>query len=152
MSYPTPGSGPYPSPDQSGWNAPPPAAGYAAPPAKMGMAEAVSSVLSKYATFSGRARRSEYWWFYLAYIVVDIVAAVVDAMLHTSLLQIVVLVALLLPTLAVGVRRLHDVGKSGWWLLIGLIPLVGVIVLIVFFCQDSQPGTNQYGPSPKYAA
>ncbi len=77
MSYPNPGSGPYPSPEQSGWNAPP-APAYA-PPAQMGIGEAVSSVLSKYATFTGRARRSEYWWFYLAYVLAYVVAAIVDA-------------------------------------------------------------------------
>jgi uncharacterized membrane protein YhaH (DUF805 family) len=141
MSDPNPGSG---------WNAPP-APAYQ-PPAQMGMGEAVSSVLSKYATLSGRARRSEYWWFYLAYVLADVVAAIVDAVLGTFLVEIVLVLALLLPVLAVGVRRLHDIGKSGWWLLIALIPLVGAIVLLVFTCQDSEPGTNQWGPSPKYGA
>jgi uncharacterized membrane protein YhaH (DUF805 family) len=143
MSYPTPDSAPYP---------PPPSAGYGTPPAQMGMGEAVSTVLSKYATFSGRARRSEYWWFYLAYLLVYVAAVVIDAVLGVMILEVIVGLAALIPTLAVSVRRLHDVGKSGWWLLIGLIPLAGPIVLLVFSCQDSVFGTNQWGPSPKYGA
>ena len=146
---------------QSGWGTPGhPAPGYApapsyagaAPAGKMGMADAVRSVLAKYATFSGRARRSEYWWFYLAYVIAYIVAAIIDGLLGITALTLIVSLGLLIPTLAVGVRRLHDIGKSGWWLLIGLIPLVGAIVLLVFACQDSRRGTNQWGPSPKYGA
>jgi uncharacterized membrane protein YhaH (DUF805 family) len=148
MSYPNAGSGPYPSPEQSGWNAPP-APAYA-PPAQMGMGEAVSSVLSKYATFSGRARRSEYWWFYLAYVLAYVVAAIIDALLGVMVLEVVIVLAVLIPSLAVTVRRLHDVGRSAWWLLIALIPLAGPIVLLVFSCEDSQAGPNRWGPSPKY--
>jgi len=118
----------------------------------MGMAEAVRSVLSQYATFSGRARRSEYWWFVLASVIASVVASIVDTALGVSILSLLLTLGLLIPSLALGVRRLHDIGKSGWWILIGLIPLVGVIVLIVFACQDSEPGTNQWGPSPKYGA
>ena len=116
----------------------------------MGMGAAVTSVLGKYATFSGRARRSEYWWFFLAYFLVYFVAVIIDALLGVMVLEVVVGLAVLIPSLAVGVRRLHDVGQSGWWLLIALIPLVGAIVLLVFACQDSQPGPNRWGPSPKY--
>ena len=148
MSYPNAGSGPYPSPEQSGWNAPP-APAYA-PPAQMGMGEAVSSVLSKYATFSGRARRSEYWWFYLAYVLAYVVAAIIDALLGVMVLEVVIVLAVLIPSLAVTVRRLHYVGRSAWWLLIALIPLAGPIVLLVFSCEDSQAGPNRWGPSPKY--
>jgi uncharacterized membrane protein YhaH (DUF805 family) len=138
MSYPTDGT--YP-----GYGSPSPA------PAQMGMGEAVSSVLSKYATFSGRARRSEYWWFYLAFLLVYLGAAIVDAVLGVTVLALVVGMAALVPSLAVSVRRLHDSGKSGWWVLMALVPLAGPIVLLVFTCQDSQPGANQWGPSPKYA-
>ena len=156
MSYPTPGSGP--APDHSGWNASQPPTGhdgysgpgYATRPAQMGMGEAVSSVFSKYATFSGRARRSEYWWFYLAYFLVAVVATIIDGILGVTILEVILVLAVLIPGLAVSVRRLHDVGRSGWWLLIGLIPLVGAIVLLVFACQDSQAGPNRWGPSPKY--
>jgi uncharacterized membrane protein YhaH (DUF805 family) len=118
----------------------------------MSIADAVRSVLTQYATFSGRARRSEYWWFFLAYFIASVVASIIDGILGVMVLGVILGLGLLIPTLAVGVRRLHDIGKSGWWLLIGLIPLVGAIVLLVFACQDSQPGTNQWGPSPKYGA
>ena len=113
------------------------------------MQEAVRTVLSKYADFSGRARRSEYWYWTLATFIADIVLSIVDVALGTSLLVLLFGLAVLLPGLAVGVRRLHDTGRSGWWLLIALIPLVGVILLTVWFCTDSTPGDNAYGPSPK---
>ncbi len=115
----------------------------------MSFADAVRSVLSKYVTFSGRARRSEYWWFVLFTAIVYIVAGIIDAAAGTQVIGLLVGLALLLPSLAVGVRRLHDTGRSGWWILIALIPLIGAIVLLVFSVQDSQPGSNNYGPSPK---
>jgi uncharacterized membrane protein YhaH (DUF805 family) len=117
--------------------------------------DAVRTCLTqKYAGFLGRARRSEYWFFVLFTVVVGIVASIVDAILGTrsgsgaGLIQALAQLALLLPGIAVGVRRLHDTSRSGWWLLLGLIPVVGAIVLIVFFVQDSH-GENRYGPSPK---
>jgi uncharacterized membrane protein YhaH (DUF805 family) len=110
---------------------------------------AVSSVLTQYTGFSGRARRSEFWWYTLFAFVVYLVVALVDAVLNTTLLGLIVSLGLLLPTLAVTVRRLHDTGRSGWWILISLIPLVGAIVLLVFECSDSEPGPNRFGPSPK---
>ena len=118
----------------------------------MGFADAIKSVFAQYAGFSGRARRSEYWWFFLFYFIASIVASVIDALLGVPIATIVLVLGLIVPTLAVSVRRLHDTGRSGWWILIGLVPLVGFIVLIVFHVQDSQPGTNQYGPSPKETA
>lgn len=115
----------------------------------MGVTEAVGSVLGKYAQFSGRARRSEYWWWTLAVFVVGLVADFVDLAVHSPLLQIVLFLATVLPSLAVGVRRLHDTGKSGWFLLVGFIPLVGTILVLVWLCGDSARGANQYGPDPK---
>lgn len=115
----------------------------------MSFGTAVSSVFSQYTGFSGRARRSEFWWYTLFTVIVYLVVGVVDAVLKTGILGLIVGLALLLPTLAVTVRRLHDTGRSGWWILIGLIPLVGAIVLLVFECSDSQPGPNRFGPSPK---
>lgn len=115
----------------------------------MNFPDAVRSVLTKYAVFSGRARRSEYWWFFLFNLVVSAVAAGIDAAIGTPIIAIIVGLALLLPTLAVGARRLHDTGRTGWLLLLAIIPLIGAIVLIVFFCQDTQPGDNQYGAAPK---
>jgi len=116
------------------------------------------TVLRKYAVFEGRARRREYWFFVLFYILISVVLAVVDRMLGTydetygmGALGALFCLGLLIPSIAVGARRLHDTGRSGWWLLIGFIPLIGVIVLIVFFVLDSQPGTNAYGPNPKEA-
>jgi uncharacterized membrane protein YhaH (DUF805 family) len=120
----------------------------------MSFQNAVRTCLTqKYADFSSRARRSEYWWFFLFNVLVGAVASVIDSILHTrygstGLVQALVQLALLVPGIAVGVRRLHDTGRSGWWLLIGLVPVVGWIVLLVFFVQDSQ-GENQYGSSPK---
>jgi len=109
-------------------------------------------VLERYAQFTGRARRAEFWWFFLASFIIGIGFNILIAV--SSIFWIVYVLyalALLIPNLAVGVRRLHDTDKSGWWLLIGLIPLIGIIVLIVFFATDGQPGPNQYGASEKYA-
>src|SRR3954452_16404341 len=110
----------------------------------------------KYADFNGRARRSEYWFFILFTAIVGAVAGTLDAILGirsgtyggTGPIQGILQLALLIPGLAVGARRLHDTGRSGWWLLIGLITLVGWIILLVFFVQDSKPA-NQHGPNPK---
>lgn len=101
--------------------------------------------LKKYAVFEGRATRSEYWYFFLFNLVISIIIGLLDV----PALGFLYSLAVLIPSLAVGVRRLHDVGKSGWWLLIGLIPVVGWIVLIIFAVTDSQSGTNQYGPNLK---
>jgi uncharacterized membrane protein YhaH (DUF805 family) len=124
----------------------------------MGFAEAVQTCLQKYVGFSGRARRSEYWWFFLFTVLVSMVASVLDSIFGTmsdttnvGLIGSIASLALLLPSIAVAIRRLHDTSRSGWWILIGLIPIVGWIILIVFYCQDSH-GENQYGPSPKAVA
>ncbi len=116
---------------------------------QMSFGDAVRTVLTKYAVFSGRARRSEYWWFTLFSVIVSIIFSIIDRAIGNPILGLLVSLALLLPSLGVSVRRLHDTGRSGWWIFIGLIPLIGWIVLIVFFCQDSQPGQNNHGPSPK---
>jgi|SRR5215210_7719983 len=116
----------------------------------MSLSDAVSTCLRKYATFSGRARRSEYWWFALANVLAVIVATVIDQILGNSIVSLLVTLGLLLPSLAVTVRRLHDTGRSGFWWFIALVPFVGAVVLLVFECLDSTPGDNQYGPSPKY--
>lgn len=114
----------------------------------MNMEQAVRTVLGKYADFSGRAQRSEYWFWYLAVLIAYVVAVIVDQIIGAPILTIIVALGVIVPTLAAGVRRLHDTDKSGWFILIGLIPLVGPIVLIVFFATDSGPD-NQYGPNPK---
>ncbi len=105
-------------------------------------------VLKKYAVFSGRARRKEYWMFLLFHIII-IALGVIESIVGTnSVIALFYMLAILLPGLAVTVRRLHDTGKSGWWLLIGLVPLIGIVIL-VFMVQDGQAGDNQYGPNPK---
>ncbi len=118
-------------------------------------------VLKKYAVFSGRARRKEYWMFTLFSTIIalvlgfieDIVRGIVGIAPETnqSILVGIYTLAVLIPSIAVSVRRLHDTGRSGWWVLISLVPLIGVIVLIVFTVQDSQQEDNQYGPNPKMA-
>ena len=123
----------------------------------MSMKEAIISVFSNYATFSGRARRSEYWYFTLF----DCLVAGVLAGLSTfffgedsthnifTLLASLFSLAVFIPNLAVTWRRLHDIGKSGLNYLWILLPLIGGIMLLVWYCRDSQPGDNQYGPNPK---
>jgi uncharacterized membrane protein YhaH (DUF805 family) len=120
----------------------------------MSFGDAIRSVLqSNYANFSGRARRSEYWFWTLALFLAYIVAVIVFAVVHVVgiLLIVVVVLGVFVPSLAVLVRRLHDTGRSGWWYFIGLVPFVGGITLLVFTCLDSQPQPNQWGPSPKSA-
>ncbi|MAM62120.1 DUF805 domain-containing protein [Maritimibacter sp. UBA3975] len=129
----------------------------------MNMMDAVKSVYSKYATFSGRARRAEYWWFYLFYLIVYLLLGIVDSFVfgtttstdggfsattETPILSGIFALATLLPILAVGARRLHDIDRSGWWLLIGLVPLVGVILLIVWFAKAGDTGPNRFGADP----
>lgn len=117
----------------------------------MGFQEAVRTCLTKYADFSGRARRSEYWYFMLAYGLVILVASIPEAALGsgTSILAGLVMIAGILPGLAVSIRRLHDTGRSGWFYLVSLIPFVGGLIMLVFMVQDSQPGLNAWGASPK---
>jgi uncharacterized membrane protein YhaH (DUF805 family) len=107
------------------------------------------NVLKNYAVFQGRTRRQEYWMFYLINALILLVLYVAESMIETPVVRLLYCLALLLPSWGVTVRRLHDTGRSGWWLLIALIPIIGSIVLLVFTCQDSQPNNNQYGPNPK---
>ena len=110
------------------------------------------AVLKKYAYFSGRARRREYWMFALVSFVISCVLAALGTMFKPfSILPILYTLAVLIPSLAVGWRRLHDTGRSGWWVLVALVPVIGAIVLLVFMCLDSQPGDYQWGPNPKSA-
>jgi uncharacterized membrane protein YhaH (DUF805 family) len=108
-----------------------------------------TDVLKKYAVFDGRARRKEYWMFVLFNAIASMILGIVDTAIHSPLLGIVYALGVLIPSLAVAVRRLHDTGRSGWWILIGLVPIVGTVILIVFMVMDSQLGENQYGPNPK---
>ncbi|MFI8520604.1 DUF805 domain-containing protein [Streptomyces sp. NPDC085481] len=109
-------------------------------------------VLKKYAVFSGRARRQEFWMFTLFNLIALIIVMVVDMAIGTyPLLYVVYALAVLLPTLGVTVRRLHDTGRSGWWILIDLVPLVGFIILIVFLATEGEAQANAHGPNPKLA-
>lgn len=117
----------------------------------MGFMEAIKTCFGKYVDFNGRARRSEYWWFTLFVILGVVVTSVIDGVLGTVLVFYgLFALGTLLPSLAVTVRRLHDAGKSGWFILLTLIPIVGLIILY-FLVKDSEAGQNQYGPSPKGA-
>ena len=127
------------------------------PTPSMSFVEAVQTcVAQKYATFGGRARRSEYWYYTLFSLLVSLVASIVGGALFVhaegdiNILSALVSIALFLPGLGVAIRRLHDIGKSGWWYLIALVPFIGWIVLLIFMCRDSDRGPNQFGPSPKY--
>jgi uncharacterized membrane protein YhaH (DUF805 family) len=115
----------------------------------MGIAEAVQTVLTKnYVNFQGRAARPEYWWYILFYVIAYLVLVAIDAALGMQLLAVIFALAVLLPTLAVTVRRLHDLDKSGWWILIGFVPIVGAILLIYWYAQPGTPGDNRFGPQP----
>lgn len=109
--------------------------------------------LKKYAVFSGRARRREYWYFFLGNVLVSVIITIIGTLLSSEqfidIASGAYTLAVLLPVLAVGVRRLHDTGKTGWWILLSLIPIVGALILIYFFVQDSAPGENKYGKNPK---
>lgn len=120
------------------------------------MMDWVKRIYGKYADFSGRARRKEYWFFFLFFLLVLIGLSILDTLLGTysesrqvGLLAGLFWLGSLLPSIAVGVRRLHDIGRSGWWLLLAFLPLIGPVVLLVFAVLDSQPGDNAYGPNPK---
>jgi uncharacterized membrane protein YhaH (DUF805 family) len=115
--------------------------------------------MSKYAVFGGRSRRKEYWFFLLfsmiisaTLTIIDIVVGTFSSSLGIGLLSGIYSLAVLIPSIAVSVRRLHDIDRTGWWILISLVPIIGTIVLVVFAVQDGTPGSNQHGSNPKAAA
>lgn len=127
----------------------------------MGFNDAIKSVLSNYANFSGRAPRSEYWWWVLALLIIFLIAAVIDEMIIIPALGVelaansggqplstIVSLALLLPNIAVAVRRLHDVDRSGWWVLLSFIPIIGLLVLLFWYVQRGTESENRFGPNP----
>ncbi len=118
----------------------------------MGFVAAVQrALIERYNTFTGRASRDEFWWFVLFVLLVWIAANVIDAALGSPLLQLVVSLALLVPWLAVVVRRLHDADRSGWWALLLLLPVIGLIALIVIGLKPGTAGENRFGPAPRPA-
>lgn len=113
------------------------------------------AVLKKYATFEGRAHRKEYWMYVLIYVLISVVLHVVDSIAGTvepesgaGLLSSLFVLGTLLPSMAVTVRRLHDIGRSGWWILIGFVPLVGSLILFIFTVKAGEPTENRWGPVP----
>lgn len=120
------------------------------------MLEIYLSVFKNCFEFKGRARRKEYWVFILGTLLVSVALGLIDVMLGLysdeaglGLLSGLYALIIIIPSIALSVRRLHDTGRSGWWILLSLIPLIGPIVLIVFYVMDSKPGENEYGPNPK---
>ncbi|MGR5132452.1 DUF805 domain-containing protein [Vibrio alfacsensis] len=113
-------------------------------------------VIRNYTGFSGRARRQEYWYFTLVNILVNLVMSIIDRILEGALqienfglFGVIYALFILIPSIAVTVRRLHDTGRTGWWVLIAIIPIIGFLVMLYFLVQDSEEGTNQYGDNPK---
>ena len=122
----------------------------------MSFMESIQTVFQKYAVFEGRARRSEYWWFVLGYSIVNgVLSGLTNAFSGSAMgtimgiLSAIVALGVLVPSISVTTRRLHDIGKSGWWQLLALVPCVGAIILIIWTAKDSDPGDNMYGSNPK---
>ncbi|GAB95166.1 uncharacterized membrane protein YhaH (DUF805 family) [Kineosphaera limosa] len=123
----------------------------------MGFGEAVRTCLTKYVTFDGRARRSEFWYFVLFQILVSIAAAIIDSIVFPRWelggdqgpVQWLTNVVLLLPSIAVTCRRLHDIDKSGWWQLLNFIPIIGWIIMLIWTIRDGQRHQNRFGYDPK---
>jgi uncharacterized membrane protein YhaH (DUF805 family) len=127
----------------------------------MNFQDAVKTCITqKYATISGRAARSEFWWFMLALLIVSIITGVIDGALFTTIdpttgkpsgispVNTIFSLLTLVPNICVGARRLHDINKSGWWQLLWLIPILGWILLIVWFCTKGTAGENRFGAAP----
>ena len=106
-------------------------------------------VLKKYAVFSGRASRPEYWYFVLFNLLISIVLLIIDGITEIGLLYAIYSLAVLIPSIAVGIRRLHDTDRSAWWVFIVLIPFIGLIISIIFLATEGGYGDNRYGRSPK---
>jgi uncharacterized membrane protein YhaH (DUF805 family) len=114
----------------------------------MGFGEAVSVGFKKSFVWEGRASRAEFWWFELAQLLILVAAAIIDQIIGTGVLYIIAAIALILPAIAVLVRRLHDTDRTGWWFWIYLLPVIGLIVILVFTLTGGDEGDNKYGPNP----
>ncbi|MGZ5314064.1 MAG: DUF805 domain-containing protein [Solirubrobacterales bacterium] len=118
----------------------------------MTFGEAIKDGFDHYVKFDGRASRPAFWWWLLFVVLVSIAANIIDAgIFEGTVLTWIVGLALFLPGLSVSIRRLHDTNRTGWWVLISFIPIIGFIVLLVFYIQESDAGENQYGPPPPAA-
>ena len=135
---------PYPQGTGSPYGEPEPQRGYLQG-GPVGFGEAVTEGFRNIVTFTGRASRSAFWWFFLGAIIIDIIGAVVGRAAHAIVIQYVVYIVVALVSLSLSVRRLHDTDRSGFWWLIGLIPIIGGIILLVFYLLPGTPGPNRHG-------
>ena len=119
---------------------------------QVGFIDAIKLAFKNYVNFNGRSRRSEYWWFVLFNIIIEIIIFILAKLITPNLIFLLSIYSLIifLPGLGLAIRRLHDIGKSGWYIFIAFIPFVGVFILLYFFCLDSENQSNEYGESPKY--
>jgi uncharacterized membrane protein YhaH (DUF805 family) len=114
----------------------------------MGFGQAISAGFTKYVNFRDRSCRSEYWYWTLFTTIVAVVGNIGNAMLHTHVVNLLLSLPFIIPGWAIGIRRLHDTDRSGWWVLIGLIPIIGIIILIVWFATKGTDGPNRFGSDP----
>ncbi|HWZ10698.1 MAG TPA: DUF805 domain-containing protein [Xanthobacteraceae bacterium] len=115
----------------------------------MNFGEAIASGFSNYVNFSSRAARSEYWYWVLFNVLAQVVTEIIDnAVIGMSVTTAIFSLAVLLPGIAVAARRLHDVDRTGWWLLLAFVPVIGLIVLVIWFCTKGTDGSNRFGPDP----
>jgi uncharacterized membrane protein YhaH (DUF805 family) len=142
---------PYPQDQAGGYGQYPPQGGGWDPSQRgylqgrpVGFGEAVTEAFRNILTFTGRASRSAFWWFALGAFIIDLIGAIIGRSTHAIAIQYIIDVIVALVSLSLSIRRLHDTNRSGWWWLIGLIPLIGAIVLIVFYCLPGTPGPNKY--------
>ena len=119
---------------------------------QVGFIDAIKLAFKNYVNFNGRSRRSEYWWFVLFNIIIEIIIFILAKLITPNLIFLLSIYSLIifLPGLGLAIRRLHDIGKSGWYIFIAFIPIVGIFILLYFFCLDSENQSNEYGESPKY--
>ena len=119
---------------------------------QVGFIDAIKLAFKNYINFNGRSRRSEYWWFVLFNLIIQIIIIILANLITKNLMFLSYIYSLIifLPGLGLVIRRLHDIGKSGWYIFIAFIPIVGVFILLYFFCLDSENQSNEYGESPKY--
>jgi uncharacterized membrane protein YhaH (DUF805 family) len=114
----------------------------------MGFGQAISAGFSNYVNFSGRACRSEYWYWILFIVIADIVAVIIDQALGMQLVTGLFGLVTIIPNIAIAIRRLHDLDRTGWWILLGFIPLVGWIILLIWYVSKGTDGPNRFGPDP----
>jgi uncharacterized membrane protein YhaH (DUF805 family) len=114
----------------------------------MGFGQAISAGFSNYVNFSGRASRSEYWYWILFIIIADIVAGIIDSVLGIQIVTGLFGLVTIIPNIAIAIRRLHDLDRTGWWILLGFIPLIGWIILLIWYVTKGTDGPNRFGPDP----